>query len=830
MRTGTAKEPAVSALDNSATVPRGFDLSPASLSSSVCMKSGLAKSVSFAGFQRNLRLVAPFLGLFVFAFLSKHFASAQEPAGIKTGRTELQSRIAAAATARDSGDPAAVALANEQLIATALRELAALRQVEAAYPQAIELYRDSLNFEDSSVTQVQLAMAEAQSGQYDEAIRLTQQALATLPSSDPSQLAADRVLASSLVQKGDFAQAVAPFARIAAAQPSIDNLYALANCLLQTRKPEDKLHAQLIFEQMTKAAGDSGSIHVLFGRAYRDAEDMPSAIREFQHAVAVDPRTPHAHYFLGLAQLALNEWKPTPEAEAELRKEIEYFPHDYLANYMLGFLLSGERQYQESNKYLQAAAEIDPAAPEPPLYLGLNAYAQDDAKRAEAMLRKAVELTGTDEARSNYQIRRAYVDLGRILSNSGRKDEAELFLTKARELQNKTMEQSQQSIASIALAGGAGAAAAVVPLTRQQEKTAAPLLPGSEEDPLDPAVLAHSKLTAQQRAQADTQEKLLRATLGLAYNDLATSEAIRGEYPRALSYYQQAERWDDSLPGLEKNLGQCAFRAGDYTEAIRGLSLALRQQPDSVPLRAMLGSSYYASNRYAEAAQTFAPLGARGMADGEIGYAWADSLAHTGDMKKATEVLSAFQSQARPPDTVLLIGQLWTQIGEYERAVSTLQQALQANPSLPKAHLDIGLAYIHWEHWPEAARELEAELALHPGDPDALYHLGFIDMQQSRNDEAVALFRQVVSAHPGYANAQYQLGKILLDRGQLADAVGYLEAAARLSPQTDYIHYQLQAAYRKEDRIAEADRELEIYKQLKAKSRERASEAMKSTP
>ncbi len=72
------------------------------------------------------------------------------------------------------------------------------------------------------------------------------------------------------------------------------------------------------------------------------------------------------------------------------------------------------------------------------------------------MLRKAVSLTGTDEARSNYQIRRAYVDLGRILSASGRKAEAETFLAKARELQNKTMEESQQRIASIAQAGGGG--------------------------------------------------------------------------------------------------------------------------------------------------------------------------------------------------------------------------------------------------------------------------------------------------------------------------------------------------------------------------------------
>ena len=103
-------------------------------------------------------------------------------------------------------------------------------------------------------------------------------------------------------------------------------------------------------------------------------------------------------------------------------------------------------------------------------------------------------------------------------------------------------------------------------------------------------------------------------------------------------------------------------------------------------------------------------------------------------------------------------------------------------------------------------------------------------MQQSKTDEAATLFRQVVAAHPNYFNAQYQLGKILLDRGQASDAVGYLEAAARLQPQTDYLHYQLQAAYRKENRIADADRELEIYKQIKAASRDRAAEAVKSNP
>lgn len=736
---------------------------------------------------------------------------------------ELARRIAAASAARDSGDTVATSQANERLIATALRELATLRSNESAYPQAIELYQSSLKFEDVPGTRIDLAVAQSRAGHYDEAIKIAKE----IRSSNPGNIRADKLLGSSLVQKGDYAQAVESFTRIANADPSVENLYALANCLLQTRKAADKLRAEKVFEQMKTSAGDSGSLHVLFGRAYRDSEDMPSAVREFQRAIAIDPKTPHAHYFLGLAQLALNEWKPTPEAQAEMKKEVEYYPRDYLANYMAGFLASGERQYDEAHTYLKAASEIDPSSPEPFLYMGLDAYSQGDMKHAEEMLREAVKLTGTNEARSNYQIRRAYVDLGRILATSGRKEEADTFLAKARDLQNKTMEQSQQSIATMTLAGGAGSAAAVVPITRQQENAKAPGLQTNAESiyAVGASALSLTKLTPEQRAQADEQEKLLRATLGLAFNDLATSEAIRKDYAEALVHYQQAERWDSSLAGLQKNLGLSAFRGGDYQEAARAFSQVLQQQPESAGVRAMLGVAYFNTDQYSKAAETFGPLGERGMHDGEVGYAWTASLAHTGDMKKATEVLTAFSSETRPNDVNLLIGQLWTAIGDYARAVSTMQQALQSDPDLHKAHFFAGLAYIRWQHWPEAEKEFRAELALTPDDPDALYHLGFVYTQQAKVDDAVALFRQVVASHPDYPNAQYQLGKILLDRGQVADAIGYLEAAARLSPQTDYIHYQLQSAYRKGNRPTDADRELEIYKQLKTKSRENAAEA-----
>jgi tetratricopeptide (TPR) repeat protein len=377
---------------------------------------------------------------------------------------------------------------------------------------------------------------------------------------------------------------------------------------------------------------------------------------------------------------------------------------------------------------------------------------------------------------------------------------------------------------------GATSVAAVAPL-QPQTNIEPPLVLPANTDPfarIDASVTAHSNLTKEQLAIANDQENRIRAVLGLGFNDLATSEAVRGEYLAALGHYQEAEHWDGHIPGLAKNLGLSAFRVQNYPEAIRGLTLALKEKPADGPVRAMLGMAYFGNEKFADAAKTFAPLGTAGMRDSTVGYAWATSLARIDEPNEASEILTEFEKTNRSAGILLLVGQLWIEIGDYARSVSAIHSALEADPALLKAHYFAGQAYTKWEHWPEAASEFQAELAMVPGDPDSMYGLGFIDLQQSKVDEAARLFEQVIAAHPDHPNSQYQIGKILLDRGQVSDAIEHLEVATRLSPQTDYMHYQLQIAYRKESRIADADRELDIYKELKDKQRARDRDAIRN--
>lgn len=735
-----------------------------------------------------------------------------------TNVDELQARIQAAAAARDSHNPDKVASANSRVLALALRRLANIRVAESAFPQAAELYRRSLAWEDTAETHVGLAICDLYANLPDESLEEAAKALAL----DPNSARAFNIQGKAWMKKRDYRKAADSLQRSVTLHPDFEPAYALGVSLLSIGDAASKEQAAKVFDTIVASVGDSGSLRVMFGRAYRDAEMQDDSIRELRKAVALDTKTPHAHYFLGLSLLWKNEWADTPAIHEEFVTELKNYPHDFLANYFLGYLDSNDRHYDDANVHLKAATEIDPSWPEPWLFLGLNTYAQGDMVNSEKYLRKCIETTGTQESRGNYQVRRAYITLARILSSSGRSTEAAPYLKRAREDQKQSLSEVQQYVADKAADAGSVSAAAVVAVIKSQEDQ--PLAdwskPVDPSLPLDPAALERAGLSQEKKQAAIKDESDLRLVIASSLSDLAISEAIQHNYSGALGHFQEAERWSSAVPDLQRNLGIAAFRAQNYAECVRTLSGVVTSNPSDNVSRAMLGSAYFGMDDYRAAVRTIAPLADRATHDATLGYAWAASLARLGEFKEATDVLAEYEKQSLSSDAMLLVGQLWIEVGDYDRAVQTFHRALDRDPNLAIAHYFAGLAQLRWEHGAEAVEEFNAALKLAPDDPDVRVGLGYILMQQGKQDEAIKVFRSVVDAHPENGNAQYQLGKLLLDGEKPVEAVAYLEAAARTMPESDYVHYQLQAAYRKQSRTADADRELQIYKELKAKHRE----------
>ncbi len=611
-----------------------------------------------------------YLAVFLLVSASAPKVRAQAAPSQSNAGTELQNRLQAASAAQQTGDPEAIAAANKRVIALALKDLAELRGTVGAHPVAAELYKRSLELEPTPETRYALALAYFRAGRADEGLKECQELL----KADPKNAVYWNLQGKLWILKKDYRQAVDSLSKSLDLQTDMEVAYSMATALLQLHEKEK---AASIFTQMEESAANKAAVHIMAGRAYEGAGLSNEAEAEYKKAIAVDPKESRGHYYLGLFLLTKNGWEATPQAREEFLAEVQRNPTDFFGNYFMGYITSNEKNYAESDRYLKVAAAARPDWPEPYLYMGLNAYGRGDNGAAEQYLRKAIELTGKDEGRNNYQIRRAYFTLGRILITKGDKAEGTKYVERSKEIETKLVVAGRQQQA---LANSEAGASTTPP---DASASSAPVPVGtSPAAPLDPDTLAAAKLSDDQKTQVAAAEKGLRAVLGNAYNDLGTSEARQKQYAPALADFQEAERWDPDTPNLMRNLGRAAFLQKNYAESARALKIYLGQNAQDERAQGMLALALYSVKNYPEAVTVFDRLGDAPLADPFMAYAWATSLARTNNKQRAADILEKLTANAIPPPILVAAGQLYAEIGEGSKAQICYQKAKEEDPSI----------------------------------------------------------------------------------------------------------------------------------------------------
>ena len=595
-------------------------------------------------------------------------AAVAQSSPASTVAAELQSRLQAASAAQQSGDPESIASANKRVAALGLKEMGDLRSMVGASPLAIELYRRSLDLEASTDTRYALALAYFRAGRPDEGLKESE----VLLHEDPKNATYWNLQGKFWMLKKDYRQAADALSKSLDLQSDMEVAYSLASAMLQLHQKEK---AAGLFAQMEESAANKGAVYVMAGRAYEVAGLPDDAEAEYKKAIAINPKESRGHYYLGLFYLTKNGWEVTPEARQEFLAEVRLNPDDFFGNYFMGYITSNEKNYAESDRYLKAAAAARPDWPEPYLYMGLNAYGRGDNAAAEQYLRKSVDLTGKDEGRNNYQIRRAYFTLGRILIIKGDKAEGTRYVERSKEIETKLLVtgRQQQALANSEAAG----------VTAPAETASKPLPTVSNPAaPVDADTLAVAKLTDEQKTQLAAAEKELRAILGNAYNDIGTSEARQKQYAPALADFQEAERWDAGTPNLMRNIGRAAFLQKNYAESARALKIYVSQNPEDQRAQGMLALALYSIKNYPDAITVFDRLGDAPMQDPFMAYAWATSLARTNNKQRATEVLEKLTANPIPPSILVAAGQLYAEIGDVSKAQTCYQKAKEEDPSI----------------------------------------------------------------------------------------------------------------------------------------------------
>lgn len=738
---------------------------------------------------------------------------------------QLAEALASQQRALDGGDPVAIASATRLASACLLHEVAKLRLLEGKPADAIDLERRSLALHDSSAVRLELASTLLRTGAQQDAVKEASLVL----QAEPANPSAWAIRGSALLHTNDYRGAIDAFNHSLEYQANVNVAYAMASAELSLHE-KDK--AALIFRKIIAASDNAAIWHVAAGDAYREALYLNEAVEEFKKAIAIDPRVGHAEFFLGLTYLQMNEWGPNSQSFEHLRAAVRLAPREYVSNFYLGAIESTDgSDLASSNRHLHVAAEANPESPEVWLYLGLNASREHNIDAAKTYLRKAVELTGDDVARNNYQIRRVYAILGRILISEGNHAEGDALLAKY-----KNTEQSSIGNSAHAIAQAAEAQDAAVPLSGVAATDAGvsgmhagTMIAAPEHDSMQPLGASTSKpvRTPAEEQQIAARERQLDELLASSLNDLGTANARQGHYDEALANFTEAAHWQTPTQALLRNLGVAAFRTGHYDESADALSryfAAEASSPDQAAptnrLRLMLAMSYFSLGKFSEADKAFTPVGDLVRQDPRTAYSWAYAMAHSGQQQRANELADALSSQNLPSDNLSLVCHLYVDTENYEQSAACYRRAYTADPGLKLAHYEVAEALIHLDRAAEAVPELREELLLSPDNPNVKYSLAFALLQSSHKEEAMTILQALTQANPTHAQAQYQLGKLLLEQGDAAGAIQHLELAERSDPAPDYIHYQLQAAYRKAGRTDDADRELKLYREIKAHNRE----------
>ena len=731
--------------------------------------------------------VAPILLIFLIA---SGWAQSHKSQG--TAENPLQ-HYDAARTFQLAGDQEKAAAEYKAFLASALRGAGNAQAHVAQFEQAINLFEEASRLapEDDSV-HLDYASLRLQQGNLAGAQSLAE----TVAERHPKNPAAHVVLGQILFTRREYDAARKQLELAVVQAPNFDVGYLLG---LTYIKLNDLNHARLLFNEMVAGLGDSAGIHMRFGRAYGNGEweALNNSIDEFKKAIAKNPKLPQAHYFLALAYLGRDGESGFAAAVPELEAEAKINSDDERTHFLLGYIALKQQRFEDAERELARAAQIDPKNPDPLISLGqLYADKGRDAE-AETTLRKSIALS-TDVSRNEYQINRAHYVLARILLRTGRREEGERELATSKELRDRVMHPE---------------------LSQNQRLPELANLSEKDESgvPTTPVII-----TPETRKQADDFMNQIRLAVADSYNNLGVISASQKSFPAALEYFRKAADWDPLLETLDRNMGMAAFYANLYDQATVPLGRVLKKNPDDVRARAALGLSYFSLQDFRKTVETLSAVASEVDNDPGLGYAYATSLVKTGDYTEGVQRLQNLSSKnPNSADIHALLGEAFAEQKEYSTALEEYRKALAIDPNQARSHFLAGIALIHQGESAEAEKEFRAALRLNPDDVASKYHLAYALIQRQEKTEAFSLLRQVIDQDPKYADAYYELGKLLLERGEVKEAISNLEAGTKLTPESDYIHYQLAMAYRRDSRNEDAERELRLYQTLKNRNRGR---------
>jgi tetratricopeptide (TPR) repeat protein len=172
-------------------------------------------------------------------------------------------------------------------------------------------------------------------------------------------------------------------------------------------------------------------------------------------------------------------------------------------------------------------------------------------------------------------------------------------------------------------------------------------------------------------------------------------------------------------------------------------------------------------------------------------------------------------------------GQIQMRQHDYTAAVDSYRKAAELNSAGSGPLLDLAEAHAGAGQFEKACSTLEATIRKYPREAQGYYQYAVVILHQSGADaaanrsKATALLQRALTLDNSFARAHYELGEIWLEQEESAKALAELQKAAKLNPSDENTHYALWLVLRKLGRTQQAQDELRMFRELKARANDK---------
>jgi tetratricopeptide (TPR) repeat protein/tRNA A-37 threonylcarbamoyl transferase component Bud32 len=153
----------------------------------------------------------------------------------------------------------------------------------------------------------------------------------------------------------------------------------------------------------------------------------------------------------------------------------------------------------------------------------------------------------------------------------------------------------------------------------------------------------------------------------------------------------------------------------------------------------------------------------------------------------------------------ICLGKLYTETGEYAKAVAQFERALEAEPTSDAAYLGLAHAYEPLGKLLDAEKTYRRAIGLRPNYWAGYSWLGVFYFYQGRYGDAAQMFKQVVRLAPDSVRGHYNVGAAYLEQGNYAEAIPWFERSVAIRP-TGSAYSNIATAYFFQHKFAEAAR------------------------